>query len=217
MQYKIAIAGRFRRGKDTLADMLSAELGIAHAVVRLAFADARTYELSEMVYDYIHEPSCMEASCQNPDRDLEIWDATMRGWKDINGIGWQWWGEFRRSRTHEDYWITHPRFQAAYRNALKNSSSVIITDMCHHNELEWCKQQGFYTVRVMGPEHGSAQDIRSNDHPSERHVGELKTHTVVFNDQTLADLKASIHWTTAPAIRESAARQEKSGATSISD
>jgi hypothetical protein len=189
--YKIAITGHFRTGTDTFADMLAEALG--PPIVKLPFADALKKELAEMVYAHIR-PAYRDGLVtgyisQEAYRDGEAEFVTkMAADHHINGLGWQWWGEWRRQKTDLDYWIKHPRFQLKYQDALTSNANIIISDMCHINEAEWCRKEGFYLVRVEGPCRVEGER-RDPSHASEVHIDELEIDLVLPNYGDLSTLK----------------------------
>ena len=85
---KVAITGEFRRGKDTLADMIEEQIPSSELLARLAFANALKREVADMVEDYLGsgDPEPLKTSSVYVTRELM-------------STGWQWWGEFRRRST----------------------------------------------------------------------------------------------------------------------
>lgn len=199
-QIKVALTGRFRRGKDTVADMLAAR--IEKPVARLAFGDALKDELSQMVFGYLGESSPAFArrqsdahgsskypqECVTLNAHLE-WMRTST--RPVHGPGWQWWGEFRRRFCGEDYWISHPAFVEAYRRVCDYEHNAIVTDMRHFNEAEWCRVNGFYRIRVHGPCR-AARDVRDPDHESERNIEWLPVDTVLYNEGSYSELERTV-------------------------
>jgi hypothetical protein len=189
--YKIAITGHFRTGKDTFADMLAEAIG--PPTVKLHFADALKYEVAHMLYDYIH-PDLRDGvvtgyTHQETYLDSIAWFAAeMAGDRQLNGLAWQWLGEWRRQKTSPDYWIHHYKFQDVYRAALTTNSNIIISDMRHVNEAVWCRKEGFYLVRIVGPCRAEGER-RDPNHASEVHVDELEVDLVLPNYGNLTTLK----------------------------
>jgi hypothetical protein len=190
--YKIAITGHFRTGKDTFADMLAKAL--SPPTVKLHFADALKYEVAHMLYDYrnpahrdrivtsgVHQETYLDS--------IANFAAEMAEDRQLNGLGWQWLGEWRRQKTDPEYWINHYKFQDAYRAALTNNSNIIISDMRHVNETEWCRKEGFYLVRIVGPCRAEGER-RDPTHASEVHMDELEVHAVLDNSGNLDTLKS---------------------------
>lgn len=185
MSYKIAITGEFRRGKDTLANLIEEQL-LAGNVTRLAFADALKRELAEMVYGY---------TCANLDEsmseDVDDWEELMRKDRHIHGVGWQWWGEYRRQKFGQDYWVNHYDFLGQYARACDHEHHIIITDMRHHNEAQWCREHGFYLIRIEGPCQVEGE-LRDAKHPSEIHVPDLPVHLIIHNVGGLDALREKV-------------------------
>jgi hypothetical protein len=190
--YKIAITGHFRTGKDTFADMLAEAIG--PPTVKLHFADALKYEVAHMLYDYrnpahrdrivtsgVHQETYLDS--------IATFAAEMAGDRQLNGLAWQWLGEWRRQKTSPDYWIHHYKFQDVYRAALTNNSNIIISDMRHVNEAEWCRKEGFYLVHIVGPCHAEGER-RDPNHASEVHIDELDIDGIIDNFGNLDTLES---------------------------
>lgn len=169
--FKLAITGRFRTGKDTLADAVRScfREDMQQLITRLAFADALKRELAAMTYNW-----------RKRGDDFERFVDWMNMRRDINGVGWQWWGEFRRQVDGEDFWVKHTHLQRLFETAQYHRYPMILTDMRHHNEAKWCKDNGFFRVRVEGPCRAPG-DVRDKDHPSEKHISDLDVN-LTFNN-----------------------------------
>lgn len=197
---KLAITGRFRRGKDTVADLIMQRLpDWDGALERLAFGDALKDEVSEMVHLYLgrDSPAYSRAQIAN-DGSFKYSHVTLvqhLGWmklnRAINGPGYQWWGEFRRRLYGEDYWLQHPLFVSNYMGAVLDRKHILLTDVRHFNEAEWCKKNGFYLVRIEGPCRAS-NEIRDPEHESERHIDKLPVDTVIYNTGSYSELEHTI-------------------------
>jgi hypothetical protein len=189
--YKIAITGHFRTGKDTFADMLTEAFN--PPTVKLHFADALKYEVAHILYDHIHydDRDGVVTGWTHMDTYLDSianFAAEMAEDRQLNGLAWQWLGEWRRQKTSPDYWIHHYKFQDAYRAALISNTNIIISDMRHVNEAEWCRKEGFYLVRIVGPCRAEGER-RDPTHASEVHVDELEVDLVLPNTGDLNTLK----------------------------
>lgn len=204
---KIAITGEFRRGKDTVADIIQAVLlREGGSVSRLAFADALKYELAEMVFGYGATQNYTDLSADYDAEQLAregFHDllVKMRDERQLNGTGWQWWGEYRRQVEGADYWVNHPFLTQAYQSAIRHSRNIIITDMRHHNENKWCRENGFFMLRVEGPCRAEGE-TRLTIHPSEIHVKDLEVNSVIYNHEryTLEELEQYIRHELMPTI-----------------
>lgn len=190
MAYKVAITGRFRTGKDTVATMLVKQLGSRY-VTRIAFADALKYELADMVWKYLNQGADIPQLARDEGDKWYTFDGWMRMHREVNGAGWQWLGEFRRQFYGEDYWTNHPELKVRYAVALLQKQNIIITDMRHHNEAAWCREHGFFLVRVEGPCR-AAFERRDANHPSERHVRDLDVHATIANTYGLSELGQAV-------------------------
>lgn len=185
MVFQLAITGGFRTGKDTLASIMLNLFG-PEVTTQLAFADALKEELARITYDTVARPDMARRGIAPSRGDFEAWLAMERDARTRNGPGWQWWGEYRRQTCGQDYWIRHLDFRKRIARAALLEHNLILADMRYHNECEWAKDFGFYTVRVEGP--CRAQDPRDPNHSSERHIKELGVDLVIDNSGTLDDL-----------------------------
>jgi hypothetical protein len=192
--YKIAITGHFRTGKDTFADMLAEAL--SPPTVKLHFADALKYEVAHMLYDY-RNPTHRDGIVTGYTRQetyqnmVANFAAEMAEDRQLNGLAWQWLGEWRRQKTDLDYWIKHYKFQQSYRKAVTSGANIIVSDMRHVNEAEWCREEGFCLVRVTGPCRTEGER-RDSNHASEVHVDELNVDAVVGNYGSLNRLRVTV-------------------------
>ena len=201
---KIAITGRFRRGKDTLADLIEEFIAGDGPVARLAFARALKAELAEMTLHYTNPPDLVIPGKKVPKMFMvpggyKMWEDRMNERRDINGVGWQWWGEWRRQICGEDYWIKHPLFRAAHDEATQARKHILVTDMRHHNEAEWCGNNGFYRVRVTGPCR-APDDVRDKDHPSETAIEHLPVDCVYDNVGSVLDMQEWVRLVLVPTV-----------------
>lgn len=180
MVYKIALTGRFRTGKDTVASLVGSLL--PGRTEQFAFANALKRELAYMVGEYI-----------------DVFDDRVLYNREMHALGWQWWGEFRRKVCGDDYWIR--QIEDYIKDATDRLGwNVIITDMRHLNEAEWCRKNGFFLVRVEGPCR-SGSEVRDPNHPSERDVDNIPVDTFVINDGTVQQLDQKVRGLLMPQIR----------------
>lgn len=178
---KIAITGRLGRGKDTIADMFMRLVPETHLTTRIAIADALKWEVAVMTHRHV-----------GPAENLEQWYVRLRQDKELNGLSYQWWGEWRRRHCGIDYWLNHTQFVTRYNHATREMHNVVITDVRHLNEGLWAKQHDFFLVRIDGPCRVSSN--RNRDHESERDVEKIPVHAVIRNgnDRTLDALYTAV-------------------------
>lgn len=190
---RIAITGRRRRGKDTLADIISRVM--YQPTQRIALADPLKRELAEMSSTYLALKQLIAAGRTMIVGPREFADADdiystiereQRKFRELNGPGWQWWGEYMRWLYGEDYWLKLFDKSLAL---VPPEHHVVVTDMRHPNEAEHLGSLGFFRVRVAGPYRGTEADQRDDNHPSERHIDTLPVDDVYPNDGSLTAME----------------------------
>ncbi|WP_371800884.1 hypothetical protein OHA38_20400 [Streptomyces sp. NBC_01732] len=182
----IALIGRARSGKDTLA----ARLVNAFAYTRVAFADP----LKEMALE-IDPVVAYEPSGYGP-LPTRLSDVVRR-------IGWERakdeFPEVRRTlqRTGQsvrdrdsDFWVNVAMDKVAVADTW--NLPVVVTDCRYINEAEALKARGFKTVRVIRPQRPAMTmgEIRAALHESETDLDDFKADVTVANAGTLADLNS---------------------------
>ena len=150
---------------------------------RLSFKDAAKDVLAEMTYTYLQDnnPAILEGSRTS-------WRTWMTDLHDVNQLGWQWTREFFRQVINEDYWITDRVFKSIYEYYNQRKYTIIIPDVHYANEVEWCKTNNFFVVRVTGPCRLS-EDSYDQEHPSEDAIDNLKVNEEFDNFGPLEKLQ----------------------------
>lgn len=166
------LIGKKGRGKDTLADAI---VKYQFGMYRTAFAKALKAEVKALTINVV---------------DLE--DPTTTTFAEVNkllanrelmGLAWQWWGEFRR-RIDPMYWIDQ------VVEEVQDFDDIIITDGRHHNEVNWAVGNGFTVIRVEGPDRRGTEDsLRNSNHESERYVDKLHYDLLFTNEGSLSDIQ----------------------------
>lgn len=122
----IALTGKMRSGKDTVARNLIRLMSEEYKVQTFAFGDSLKVYAKELFPDEF-------VNGRKP-RDL-----------------FQWFGQTLRSR-NEDVWINQlakelNKYNTTYE-ALNKKVVNIITDLRQPNEYQFCKENGFYIIKV---------------------------------------------------------------------
>lgn len=179
-EIKIAIAGEFRSGKSTVADYLDSKYGM----LQFAFADELKRDFH---FTYGHVP------------------RTPKPRK-----GYQLYGQLMRHLFGEDYWVNKcfkkiddVRFVATNYNITGREVkfSPVITDLRQENELERCRQEGYFIIKVVAPEEvrikraeeaGDAFSLEEMNHETETYVKEMYADYTIVNKGSLEQLYGAI-------------------------
>lgn len=161
MPRHIALMGRMRSGKDTVANRLVAE----HQYTRQAFADPLKV-MAEMLNPYV---TTDEDDWDLPGLRLSQVLEGHGGWEKVKDR----FPEVRRilqnmgqgiRAVDPDYWVR--LLLAKVDNADRWNLPIVVTDVRYRNEAEALKARGFRMVRVVRP------DSVMTDTPADRHESE---------------------------------------------
>lgn len=179
-EIKIAIAGQFRSGKSTVADYLDSKYGM----LQFAFADELKRDFH---FTYGHIP------------------RTPKPRK-----GYQLYGQLMRYLFGEDYWINKcfkkiedVRLVATNYNITGREIkfSPVITDLRQENELERCRKEGYYIIKVLAPEEvriqraeeaGDAFSLEEMNHETETYIEDMYADYTIVNKGSLEQLYGAI-------------------------
>lgn len=172
---KIAITGKMRSGKDTVANHLYIKYGFS----TVAFGDALKKN-AHATFPWVSEFSKPRALYQQFGQlmrqiDEDVWikhaEQAVKGAIDFRvGIG----------ETHV---------------------GVVITDLRQPNEYEWCRNNGFTLIRVTAPDDdrllraklaGDSFTEADLDHETESHIDGFTVDYEVINDGSVDDLKRKV-------------------------
>jgi dephospho-CoA kinase len=172
---KIAITGKMRSGKDTVAN----HLYIRHSFNRVAFGDALKKN-AHATFPWVSEFSKPRALYQaygqlmrqiDPDVWIKHAEQAVKGAIDF--------------RVHTG----------------AEKVGVVITDVRQQNEVDWCRANGFTLIRVTAPDEDriarakiAGDDFIEADleHETESHIDGFAVNAEIINDGTIDDLKAQI-------------------------
>jgi phosphomevalonate kinase len=181
-----AIGGKAGAGKNALADSLSsALLELGHWPTQLAFGDVLKAEVWSRFRLKKDDPGGRQ-------RLIE-------------------WGDHRRAQ-HPDYFVK--ALSKIITASTPYSMLPIITDVRRHNEFDYCRDAGFYMVRVEAPRtmrmwalEGRGEDVSLVDvvHPTECELDWLSMWDyVVLNDHGVALYPLAARIVDAAGFREAA-------------
>ncbi len=169
---KIALTGKLRSGKDTVAWQLFSAHNFEPPI---AFAGMMKYFAHKV---YAHTPM--------PDgKPRAMYQA---------------FGEACR-QFDPDVWIRHAEFAVNLALEKRSTTGVVIADLRLPREYEWCLANGFTIIRVTAPDEqrmGRAVDagddftVRDFAHETESHVDGFAVDYEIANDGTVDDLKRKV-------------------------
>jgi dephospho-CoA kinase len=172
---KIALCGRLRSGKDTIANHLYLKYGFS----QVAFGDALK-RVAHETFPWVSEFSKPRALYQSVGQlmreiDSEVWikhaEQAVKGAIDFRV------------------------------NTGAEKVGVVITDVRQQNEVDWCRSNGFTLIRVTAPDEdriaraiAAGDDFNENDleHETEQAIDSFEVDHEVTNAGTVDDLKAQI-------------------------
>lgn len=171
---KIALTGKLRSGKDTVANRLY----IGHDFHRVAFGD-ELKRLAHETFPHISEASKPRALYQQfgqlmREMDPDVW---------IRHVD-------RKVKALIDVHAPH-----------KDRVGIVITDLRQPNEYAWAKHNGFSIVRVSAPddvrigralEAGDDFTIHDLAHPTEIALNSFEVDYQIVNDGTVEELKRQV-------------------------
>lgn len=171
---KIALTGKMRSGKDTVAH----HLYISHGFDKVAFGDA----LKRLAHETFPDVGILS----KPRALYQKFGQLMR---QIDGDVW-----VKHAERKVDGIV-------GYRSTHDDHIGVVITDLRQPNEYEWARANGFTIIRVTAPDDmrmeraEQAGDYFTADdfeHETELHVDGFAVDFDVVNDGTVEELRAKV-------------------------
>ena len=169
---KIALTGKMRSGKDTVALHLAFEHGFEYPI---AFGDKLKRTFHEL-FPWV--------SAQSKPRE-----------------GYQRFGQLIRKEFDENVWVKHLASTVEFLEDSRKTRGIVITDLRQPNEYEWCRANGFIIVRVTAPDELRLERARlAGDnfteadlaHETEQWVDGFDADFVIVNDGSVDELKAKV-------------------------
>lgn len=177
-ELRIAIAGRLRSGKDTFVDLLIDELQneLGSLTQFNESFKVQKFAFGDKLKDYAHE-ICMDIPREPKPREL---------YQGMNIF-----------RTFDpEVWVKHLDKDVVESNA----TLKVITDVRQNNELNYCDNNGFHTIKVVSDtevrkqrvlDAGETWNEEFEQHPSEIEIDGLNVQTTVVNNDGLEELKSN--------------------------
>lgn len=168
---KIALTGKMRTGKDTVAEI----------IVNNHSSDGAVYAFGDELKQLAHEIFPYVPRVPKP-RDLYQFMNVMRNYD-------------------EDVWVNHMdrRINSDMRAFLLDT--IVITDVRQQNEYEWCRKNGFTIVRVESSDNvrkermisaGESASDEALSHKTEQYSDSFDVDYVIENSGTVAELEAEV-------------------------
>ena len=190
-EIKIALTGKMRSGKSTVAEML----WLDYDLTRRSFGGALKYYADKM----------FEGSTAYPIEVEEYGEPCLFDGKRDTRVKkprklYQDFGQAMR-QLDEDIWIRHVEQAIESDKLFPDYKGVVIDDLRQPNEYEWAKAHGFTIIRVNAREDRrlkraeQAGDSFSADdlaHDTEQHVDGFSVDYTIVNDGSLSDLKRQV-------------------------
>lgn len=169
----IGITGKARSGKDTVGNILKYNAGFA----RVAFADPIKEAVNIMfgLNTFIMEGPEKE-------QDIDWLGRSPRFLMQTLGTEWG------RQVVDKDLWLKIA--MKKINNLLDVNRSVVVTDVRFDNEADLIRSKGGTIIHLQRKAADTA--IVESNHKSESGVTVLEKDWIVYNDYTLADLRAEI-------------------------
>lgn len=169
---KIAITGKARAGKDSVADILVCNYGFDTC----AFGDGMKGAF-HATFPWIHYEPKPRAEYQR-------------------------FGEDMRRLYGEDIWVRHVAGKVAFLERFsRRLPGIVITDLRLPIEYEWCRDNGFEIVRVSSPysirierarQAGDDFNEKDFEHDTEMYVDEFEVDYEIDNDGDLVELERKV-------------------------
>ena len=190
-EIKIALTGKMRSGKSTVAEILWLE----YDLTRRSFGGALKYYADKMFEGSTAYPIEVEEYGEpcpfDGKRDTRV-KKPRKLYQDF--------GQAMR-QLDEDIWIRHVEQAIESDKLFPDYKGVVIDDLRQPNEYEWAKANGFTIIRVNAREDRrlkraeQAGDSFSADdlaHDTEQHVDGFSVDYTIVNDGGLSDLKRQV-------------------------
>ena len=190
-EIKIALTGKMRSGKSTIAEIL----WLDYDLTRRSFGGALKYYADKMFEGSSAYPIEIEEYGEpcpfDGKRDTRV-KKPRKLYQDF--------GQAMR-QLDEDIWIRHVEQAIESDKLFPDYKGVVIDDLRQPNEYEWARDNGFIIVRVSADEDvrlrraERAGDVFSESdlaHDTEQHVDGFSVDYTIVNDGNLVDLRRHI-------------------------
>ena len=190
-EIKIALTGKMRSGKSTVAEIL----WLDYDLTRRSFGGALKYYADKMFEGSEAYPIEVEEYGEPCPFDGKRKTRVKKPRKLYQDFGQA------MRQLDEDIWIRHVEQAIESDRIFPDYKGVVIDDLRQPNEYEWAKANGFTIIRVNAREDRrlkraeQAGDSFSADdlaHDTEQHVDGFSVDYTIVNDGGLSDLKRQV-------------------------
>lgn len=184
---RIALTGRMRSGKSTIAD----HLWLNHDFAKVSFASSLK-QLADRLFSHLYEPIYEDCPFSEGGRTVKEYRKPRALLQEL--------GQKMRE-IDEDVWIKQAEQDVELAEAWRSTAGVVIDDLRQPNEYEWARANGFIIIRVEASEElrlrrakqaGDSFSAEDMAHDTEQHADGFSVDYVITNDGDLDDLKRQV-------------------------
>lgn len=184
---RIALTGRIRSGKTTIAD----HLWLKHDFARVSFASELKH-VADHLFSHLYEPIYEDCPFSEGGR-------TIKEYRKPRAL-LQTFGQKMRE-IDEDVWIKQAEQDVKLAEAWRSTAGVVIDDLRQPNEYEWARANGFIVIRVEASEAlrlkraEQAGDSFSKEdlaHDTEQYVDKFDVDYTIVNDGDMNELERQV-------------------------
>src|SRR5690554_1442809 len=177
---RIALTGRMRSGKSTIADYL----WLTHGFAKVSFASSLKLT-ADRLFSHLYEPIYDGRSIREYRKPRALLQELGQKLREID----------------EDVWIKQAEQSMRVFENYRTTAGIVIDDLRQPNEYEWARANGFVIVRVIAPETdrieraielGDDFDIADLTHETESYIDTFDVDYEIVNDGSIEDLERKV-------------------------
>lgn len=184
---RIALTGRMRSGKSTVAD----HLWLKHDFAKVSFASGLKLT-ADRLFSHLYEPIYEDCPFSEGGRTIKEYRKPRAL---LQALGQ------KMREIDEDVWIKQAEQDVKLAEAWRSTAGVVIDDLRQPNEYEWARANGFIVIRVEAGEalrleraeqEGDSFNEEDLAHDTEQHSDKFDVDYTIINDGDLADLERQV-------------------------
>jgi len=184
---RIALTGRMRSGKTTIAD----HLWLKHDFAKVSFASSLKLT-ADRLFSHLYEPIYEDCPFSEGGRTVKDYRKPRALLQEL--------GQKMRE-IDEDVWIKQAEQDVKLAEAWRGTAGVVIDDLRQPNEYEWARANGFIIIRVEADEalrlkraeqEGDSFSAEDMAHDTEQHVDGFSVDYTIVNDGDMNDLERQV-------------------------